>query len=113
MPKLPGQPSQWSKTGKPVMVLLDVLGQRWTLRVLWELRESPTNFRELQTRCDDVSPTVLNKRLRELRDLSLVEHSVTGYGLTIHGKALIQQLLPLNLWAEEWAQSFDDSTATK
>lgn len=86
------------------MVLLDVLGQRWTLRVLWELRDSsPTTFRELQKRCDDVSPTVLNKRLKELRDLSLVEHSDAGYGLTRYGDALAQQLLPLTFWADEWA----------
>ena len=25
-----------SRTGRPIMVVLDVLGRRWALRVLWE-----------------------------------------------------------------------------
>jgi DNA-binding HxlR family transcriptional regulator len=28
-----------SKSGRPIMALLDLLGRRWTLRILWELRE--------------------------------------------------------------------------
>jgi hypothetical protein len=52
-----------SKTGRPIMRLLDVLGKRWTLRVLWELRDERLTFRELRERCDDVSPTSLNHRL--------------------------------------------------
>ena len=27
-----------SRTGRPIMALLDLLGRRWTLRILWELR---------------------------------------------------------------------------
>lgn len=105
MTKLPGQPSRGSNTGKPIMVLLDILGQRWTLRILWELHDSPTTFRELRVRCDNLSPSVLNKRLKELRELSLVDHSDLGYGLTKHGNALAKQLLPLHLWADKWAKS--------
>ena len=49
------------------MALLDLLGRRWALRVLWELRASPVpTFRELQSRCGDVSSSVLAQRLREL-----------------------------------------------
>ena len=33
--KSPGQKVRGSQSGRPIMVLLDVLGQRWTLRVLW------------------------------------------------------------------------------
>ena len=28
-----------SRTGRPVMALLDLLGRRWSLRIIWELRE--------------------------------------------------------------------------
>ena len=28
-----------SRSGRPIMALLDLLGRRWTLRILWELRE--------------------------------------------------------------------------
>ncbi|HEV7693887.1 MAG TPA: hypothetical protein VGO52_23840 [Hyphomonadaceae bacterium] len=30
-----------SRTGRPIMALLDLLGRRWTLRVIWELRGEP------------------------------------------------------------------------
>ena len=38
-----------STTGRPIMALLDLLGRRWTLRIVWELREEPKRFRELRT----------------------------------------------------------------
>ena len=49
------------------MALLDLLGRRWALRVLWELRDGPVPFRALQQRCDGMSSSVLNQRLAELR----------------------------------------------
>ncbi len=49
------------------MALLDLLGRRWALRVVWELRDGPLVFRALQERCAGMSSSVLNQRLRELR----------------------------------------------
>ena len=62
-----------SKTGRPVMALLDLLGRRWTLRIVWELRDGPLTSRALRTACDDASPTVMQARLSELREAGLVE----------------------------------------
>lgn len=87
------------------MEVLDWLGRRWTLRVLWELRDGALPFRALQERCDDVSPTVLNARLRELRDARVVEwQEASGYALTLDGHALGAVLMPLHAWAERWAR---------
>ena len=47
-----------SRTGRPIMALLDLLGRRWTLRIAWELRDGPLTSRALRTACDDASPTV-------------------------------------------------------
>lgn len=85
------------------MVLLDHLGQRWTLRILWELRAERMTFRELQANCGKVSPTVLNKRLKELRELQLIDHAESGYGLTQYGRELAEQLAGLDNWARTWA----------
>jgi DNA-binding HxlR family transcriptional regulator len=94
-----------SRTGRPIMLVLDWLGRRWTLRVLWELREGALPFRALQERCDAVSPTVLNDRLRELRDAGVVElQAGGGYVLTAEGRALGALLVPLHGWAERWAR---------
>src|SRR5262249_6915756 len=45
----PGRPVRGSKTGRPTVALLDLLGRRWTLRIVWELRETRRTFRALQT----------------------------------------------------------------
>ncbi|MGB7193312.1 winged helix-turn-helix transcriptional regulator [Collimonas pratensis] len=97
------KPVRGSKTGKPIMALLDLLGRRWVLRVIWELREGPMVFRELQARCDDMSPSVLNGRLAELREALIVETCDTGYQLTKRGAKLLELFDPLGDWVESWA----------
>jgi len=90
------------------MVLLDILGKRWTLRLLWELhKDGPGTFRDLRARCGDVSPTVLNNRLKELRDLKLIELGTSGFALTPYGRSLSQLLAPLDRWANQWAVDLD------
>lgn len=103
MTKLPGTRVRGSRTGRPIMVLLDVLGQRWTLRLLWELSQGSATFRGLRTRCDNVSPTLLNKRLKELRELALIELHDHGYRLTAAGMSLAKELASLDGWANGWA----------
>lgn len=82
------------------MVLLDVLGRRWTLRILWELRSGPLSFRELQAACGGLSPTTLNTRLTELREMGIVEHAADGYTVTPEGAELVPHLMGLHGWAE-------------
>src|SRR5215468_7929160 len=89
-----------SRTGRPIMALLDLLGRRWTLRIVWELREGSLRFRELQDLIG-ASPTIVNTRLAELREARLVElDEATGYRLTALGNELLQLFLPLHLWSE-------------
>lgn len=94
-----------SRTGRPIMVLLDLLGRRWVLRIVWELREKPRRFRELQDLIG-ASPTIVNSRLAELREAKLVElDSDSGYRLTVLGKELLRLFLPLHVWSEKWAKT--------
>jgi len=95
-----------SKTGRPIMALLDLLGRRWTLRILWELRDGPLTSRALRTACDEASPTVLQARLSDLREADFVELlAAGGYGLTGLGKELEQNFLPLHRFAEQWSNA--------
>ncbi|MFX0575890.1 winged helix-turn-helix transcriptional regulator [Nocardia nepalensis] len=103
--KLPvvGKPVRGSHTGRPIMALLDLLGRRWTLRVLWELRDGASvTFRELQSLTGGVSASVLNDRLRELRDVRIVETDSKGYRLTVDGLELVAALGPLQVWVGRW-----------
>jgi DNA-binding HxlR family transcriptional regulator len=85
------------------MAVFDLLGRRWALRLLWELREGDVTFRELQARCEGMSSSVLSQRLRELRDARIVvAEARAGYRLTAEGLALLDALQPLNAWAARW-----------
>jgi DNA-binding HxlR family transcriptional regulator len=102
----PGRPVRGSRSGRPIMALLDLLGRRMTLRILWEVsqREAPMTFRALQEAAE-TNPSVLNTRLKELREACIVAHQGDGYALTADGQALLKLLLPLHQWAEQRAAS--------
>ena len=110
----PGQPVRGSQTGRPIMALLDLLGRRWVLRVIWELRGEPLTFRELRERCDAMSPTVLNQRLHELRDTGIVEIAVSGgYALSAAGVSLLASMMPLVAWSEQWQDILESNEANE
>jgi DNA-binding HxlR family transcriptional regulator len=105
MPAVKKRPVRGSKSGRPIMALLDLLGRRWSLRILWELREHPLTSRALRAACDEASPTVLQARLSELRDTGLVELlPASGYCLTPTGRELLETFLPLHRFAERWSK---------
>ncbi len=85
----------------PLLELFDVLGQRWTLRVLWELRAGPLTYRDIAGRIDGLSTSVLTERLRDLRAADLLGHEQGGYRLTDRGNELIRHVQSLRRWAEQ------------
>lgn len=86
------------------MALLDLLGRRWALRIVWELRSGPLTARGLRAACDEASPTVLNTRLAELRAAGLVEHRpMEGYALSALGRDLLDSFAPLYAFADRWS----------
>ena len=100
----PGRPARGTTTGRPLLVAFDLLGRRWALRVLWELRGEPVGFRALQQRCEGMSSSVLRDRLGELTGARILETDEQGrYGLSPHGRGLIRALAPLSAWADMWA----------
>jgi DNA-binding HxlR family transcriptional regulator len=100
-----GRPVRGSKTGRPIMAALDLLGRRSSLRILWELRAGTAlTFRALQDAAQ-TNPSLLNTRLKELREAALVQHLGEGYQLTASGSELLAALQPLSDWAQRWARS--------
>lgn len=84
------------------MALLDLLGRRWALRVIWELRAGSATFRDLQARCGGVSSSVLNERIDELRAAGVIHKGRDGYMLTGEGLRLLDLYRPLQAWAARW-----------
>lgn len=90
------------------MAAMDLLGRRWTLRILWELRAGPVGARALLALCDGLSSSVLYERLRDLTEATLVAQGSTGeYALTKLGRELGESLQPLDAWARRWSKALD------
>lgn len=107
----PGKPVRGSKSGNHLMALFDLLGRSWAMGVLWRLQEGACTFRALQERCESISPTTLNKRLKELQQAQLIQRTVDGYALTATGEEVFHLLHPLEQFARNWAKGFDDSVS--
>jgi DNA-binding HxlR family transcriptional regulator len=102
----PGRPGRGTRTGRPLLVAFDLLGRRWALRVLWELREEELGFRALQQRCGGMSSSVLRDRLAELSGAGILDTGDDGrYMLSADGHALLAALQPLAAWAEHWGRA--------
>ena len=100
----PGQPVRGSSSGKPTMALFDLLGRRWAMGIIWQLnKDGACTFRELQTRCESISPAVLNSRIKELREALLINRCDAGYQVTELGQALAKLLSPFSDFSEKWA----------
>ena len=98
-----GQAARHSKLERPVLAALDLLGRRWALAVLWNLRAGSIGFLELQTALDMVSSSVLTQRLHELEGAGIATRDESGrYCLTAAGTELRSALAPLKSWADGW-----------
>lgn len=105
---IPGKPVRGSKTGVSIMALFDLLGRSWALGVLWQLQNGPYTFRQLQEKCETISPSILNSRIKDLRKADIVERTLDGYQLTKRGLKLIKIIHPFGDWSRQWAEEVFD-----
>ncbi len=94
-----------ASTSNDMARALDLCGRRWAFRIVWELRVGPLNFRALQAACGNISPSVLQRRLHELRDIGVIEKIPRlGYRLSTSGEKLFQVLARLDRWSVNLSQ---------
>lgn len=108
----PGKKVRGSQSGSPIMAVFDLLGRRWALGIIWQLDDNTLTFRQLQDRCNNVSPGVLNTRIKELRDADIVSKAEAGYELTPRGKDLLERIKPVGQWAVKWSKDVYDFEKT-
>lgn len=94
------RPDRGSTTARPLAELFDLVGRRWTLRILWELRGRTLSFNDLRRAVGGMSQSVLVTRLTELFGAGLVADVPGGYRLTEHGSSLVAAMEPLDGWAD-------------
>ena len=88
---------------------LALSGRRWALRIVWELRIGPLNFRALQSACGNISPSVLQRRLHEHREQGIIEKIPRlGYRLSTSGEKLFQVLAQMDRWSAMLPKNMHD-----
>jgi DNA-binding HxlR family transcriptional regulator len=90
----------------PLLAAMDLLGQRWVLRVIWELEPGSLGFLELRRRMGNCSSSMLSERLQQLSAARLVSKNDAGaWELTLAGTRLGAALTGVWNWAESWART--------
>lgn len=93
----------------PIARALDVIGERWSLLILRDLRRfGPQRFQELEKRLPGLAPNTLSARLKLLESQGVVATRLYAthppryeYYLTDKGEALRPVLKALYAWGEQ------------
>jgi len=92
----------------PTRLILDRIGDKWTVLALLLLDDRPLRFTELRNGIGKVAPKVLTQTLRRLERDGLVTREVFAevpprvvYALTPMGRSLIEPIAAVKNWAEE------------
>ncbi len=97
-----------------VREVLDRVGDKWTLNVVYELRDGQRRFTDLKRAIDGISQRMLTVTLRHLERDGLVARTVypvvpprVEYELTGMGQTLLKTAWELIDWATEHAERID------
>lgn len=108
----PNRRQDWDEKGFdlnncPVRSVLDHVGAKWTVLILFELQSGAQRFNALGRALPDISKRMLTQTLRDLERDGLVKREVfdtkppsVSYSLTEMGLSLLEPLLGLADWAE-------------
>lgn len=90
----------------------EILGSRWTIVLLRELCAGSTRFNDLRRGVPRMSPALLAKRLKELRDFGVLERRMIRkmpetfeYVLTPAGEELKDVIMAIGIWGQRWVES--------
>jgi DNA-binding HxlR family transcriptional regulator len=91
----------------PTRLVLDRIGDKWTVLVVLLLSDGPMRFSELRGHLGRVAPKVLTQTLRRMERDGLVTREIyaqvpprVDYTLTDLGQSLIEPIVVLGDWAE-------------
>ena len=88
------------RSGESVLAAIELLGQRWILRALWELEPGPLGFLELRRRMGNCSSSMLSAGMVEKR-------TDKSYAVTATGMELCIALQHVWDWSERWPAHLD------
>nr|WP_241680286.1 helix-turn-helix domain-containing protein [Metabacillus mangrovi] len=92
-------------------MVIDLIGGKWKVLILWNLNKKTMRFTELRKAIPDVSQKVLSHQLRELEEHGLIDRKVyeavptkVEYSPTAIGKKLQPTLNEMCVWGDEYAE---------
>ena len=92
----------------PIEELMDILGGRWKVFILWELIQQPRRSSELRKSIPPITQKVFVEQLRDLEDCGLVKRTVypsvpprVEYEATPLGQSLREILKNMCHWSSE------------
>ncbi len=91
-------------------VVLDRIGDRWTVLIVVALSDGALRFSQLRAKIEGITPKVLTQTLRALERDGVVTRTIFAevpprveYELTQLGRDLLAPIDAIRLWAEEHA----------
>ena len=91
---------------------MDIVGGKWKMVILWQIRNGALRFSELKRKLDGVTQKMLTQQLRELEESGLINRTMypvvppkVEYSLTGEGEKLIPALDALCQWSTAYASS--------
>ncbi len=102
------------KASYPCMLTLamDLVGGKWKMVILWQLRNGTERFSELKRRLSGITQKMLTQQLRELEEMKIINRKVypvvppkVEYSLAEEGQKLIPALEALCQWSRSYAAS--------
>ncbi|MEL3972549.1 helix-turn-helix domain-containing protein [Rossellomorea oryzaecorticis] len=92
-------------------LVIDVIGGKWKVLILWNLNEGVKRFNELKRSLPNITQKMLTQQLRELEEHGLVSRKVyqevpprVEYSTTDMGKKLQATLFEMCKWGDEYAE---------
>ena len=87
--------------------MLEIIGNKWNLFIIWSLKDGTLRFKELQKEMHDINSKTITKHLRDLEKNKIVTRKVypevpprVEYTLTKQGMAFLPVFDAIRKWAE-------------
>lgn len=102
----------------PVELTLNVMGGKWKVLLLWNMRESVKRYGELKRLIPGITHKMLTQQLRELEEDGIINRRVyeivpprVEYSLTERGEQLKPVLGLMAQWGIQFLQTGEENTS--